>query len=73
MRIGLEAAAFAIWRYAHPREWDCSYDEIADATGLSYNQVNAAISFKGWGGRIGRGRRSDLTPDRVLDLTQLIR
>jgi hypothetical protein len=52
----LEARAFAIWRYANPREWDVSCDEIADATGLTRSQVNTTIGAKGWGGKIGRGR-----------------
>lgn len=60
----LEARAFAIWRYAEPREWDVSYEEIADATGLTYNAVNDTIYIKRWGGKIGGGRRDDNTAQR---------
>ena len=52
----VEARAFAIWRYANRRDWDVSYEEIADATGFEPSQVRYIISAKGWGGRIGAGR-----------------
>lgn len=55
MTAQLEARAFAIWRYANSRDWDVSYDEISDATGLTRNEVHSTIKRKGWGGRIGSG------------------
>lgn len=59
MSAQLEARAFAIWRYAKPRDWDCSYEEIVDATGMRLALVKTAIRAKGWGGRIGAGRRAE--------------
>lgn len=55
----LDAQAFLIWRFANPKEWDVSYDQIAEATGLTRRQVDVAIQAKRWGGRIGRGRQED--------------
>jgi hypothetical protein len=52
----IEARAFAIWRYANARDWDVSYDEISDATGLKRSQIDSTIKEKGWAGKIGRGR-----------------
>lgn len=53
MTAQLNARAFLIWRYAAPRQWDVSYDEIADATGLTRMQVQGIIKRKDWGGRTG--------------------
>lgn len=50
---------FVVWRFASQRGWAVSYEEIADATGLSVSQVGNAIQRKGWGGRIGKGRNKD--------------
>lgn len=47
----MEALAYRIWAYANPREWDCSYAEIADGTGVTVNQIHNVIVQKGWGGR----------------------
>lgn len=64
----LEARAFAIWRFAEPRGWDVSYDEIADATGLTESQVKYAIIQKGWGGKIGSGGVGRLTSEKAHKL-----
>jgi len=48
----LEARAFAIWRYAEPRDWNVSYDDIERATGLDARQIGYVINRKGWAGRI---------------------
>jgi hypothetical protein len=84
----VEARAFAIWRYANRRDWDVSYEEIADATGFERSQVSYIISAKGWGGRIGAGRnggrstaaatsmreksRGNRFDENALDLCQII-
>lgn len=52
-----DARAFAVWRYANAQDWDCSYDEIADATGLTHNQVKETFRRENWFGRIGSGSR----------------
>lgn len=51
----MEALAYRIWAYANPREWDCSYAEIADGTGIGYDMVSRVISNKGWAGRVPKG------------------
>ena len=51
----MEALAYRIWAYANPREWDCSYAEIADGTGIGYDLVARVISDKGWAGRVPKG------------------
>lgn len=56
MTVTSKARDFAIWRYANAKDWDCSYDEIADDTGLTRNQVLYSIKRNGWGGKISRGR-----------------
>lgn len=48
----MEALAYRIWAYANPREWDCSYAEIADGTGISVGMVNHVIMKKNWTGRV---------------------
>lgn len=48
----MEALAYRIWAYANPREWDCSYAEIADGTGISIGMVSQVITQKNWGGRV---------------------
>lgn len=48
----MEALAYRIWAYANPREWDCSYAEIADGTGISVDMVSHVIRAKGWMGRV---------------------
>ena len=46
------ARAFAIWRFASPRDWNVTYEEIGEATGLKVGQVQWSIHVMGWGGRI---------------------
>ena len=70
MTAQFEARAYIIWRYADPRDWDVSYDEIADATGLTYNQVHGTIQAKGWGGKIGSGSQS--AKERITKNTNAI-
>jgi hypothetical protein len=48
----MEALAFRIWAYANPRDWNCSYAEIADETGISHDMVGKTIACKGWSGRV---------------------
>jgi len=48
----MEALAYRIWAYANPRDWNCSYAEIADGTGISGGMVSRVISDKGWAGRV---------------------
>jgi hypothetical protein len=63
-------ASRVLW-YAKPRDWDCSYDEIAEATGLTYKQVNATITRMGWGGRIGMRRRKEkISRERVAKMSR---
>lgn len=51
-----KARAFAIWRYANPRDWNVTYDEIVEATGMKYHDVANTIHKMGWAGRINRSR-----------------
>lgn len=51
----MEALAYRIWAYANPRDWDCSYAEIADGTGISYGMVARVITEKQWTGRVPQG------------------
>lgn len=51
-----KARAFAIWRYANPRDWNVTYEEIAEATGMTVNQVHWVFAQMGWWGRIKDGQ-----------------
>lgn len=51
----MEALAYRIWAYATPREWDCSYAEIADGTGISYGMVAHVTFRKRWTHRVPQG------------------
>ena len=61
-----EARAFVIWRYATPREWDCTVAELAEALELTRAAVYHVLRKKGWQGRVtrdlvsmaGRGERN---------------
>lgn len=52
----MEALAYRIWAYAKPRDWECSYAEIADWTKISEDMVAQVISAKGWRGRVPHGK-----------------
>lgn len=43
-----EARAFLIWRAAKPVNWECSYSDIARATGISYSAVHKICRQRGW-------------------------
>ena len=56
-----QANAFNIWRYANPREWNCTVTEIAEATGIAHQIVGTTLAATGWTGRIradGHGERA---------------
>ena len=55
----MEALAYRIWAYANPREWECSYANIADGTGISEDMVAQVIRAKGWQGRVPHGKPSE--------------
>lgn len=42
------ALAFRIWQYAHPREWDVTLVETADALGVSWTTVRNVAVRRGW-------------------------
>ena len=46
-----EALAFRVWAYAHPRGWDCTAGEVADALGVSNQAVRGVVVRKHWLGR----------------------
>lgn len=46
------AMAFRIWQFCQPREWQCTYREVAEGTGLSINTITQIARRRGWIGRI---------------------
>jgi hypothetical protein len=47
-----QALAYRIWGYCDPREWDCTYNEIADALDVSVKRVGKVVQLKGWASRL---------------------
>lgn len=45
------ALAFRIWQYAHPREWNVTLRETADALGVSWFAVRNVAARRGWTNR----------------------
>lgn len=52
MTLRTEILAFRIWAFAHPREWDCTLQELADALGESVGRISAVCRDKKWSGRL---------------------
>jgi len=47
-----KALAYRIWAYCQPREWNCTYGEIADALGESPKRIGSIVHHKGWASRL---------------------
>jgi hypothetical protein len=47
-----EALAFRIWAIAKPKDWDCTLQELSDATGESVMRVSAICRQKNWNRRL---------------------
>jgi hypothetical protein len=43
-----EARAFVIWRYASPRGWLVTRNELAAETGVPYHYVCTIVKERGW-------------------------
>ena len=73
------ARAFAIWRCASPRDWNVTYEEIGETTGLTRGQIQKVLDGVGWRWRVNPSRfsRVELKSRRsrndgfVSDLTQI--
>jgi hypothetical protein len=52
MSIRTEVLAFRIWAFAHPRGWDCTLQELSDATGESFARISSVCQVKKWNGRL---------------------
>lgn len=46
MGITLEANTFVIWRYCERHGWDMTHAELADATGLTPNEISYVMQNK---------------------------
>jgi hypothetical protein len=56
-----KARAFAIWRFAHPRDWNVTYEEIGEATGLTVGQVYWVIQAMHWTGNVRDGQKAGIS------------
>lgn len=52
MNTKTEALAFRIWAFAHPKDWDCTVQEIADAVGETPQRTAGVCRVKNWTGRL---------------------
>lgn len=52
------ALRYMIWAYAKPKGWDVTFNEVADALGISAKSVGAIAQAAGW---VERFRAADRT------------
>jgi len=47
-QVRREAKAFRVWREGTSVNWDCSLQDLSEATGVSYTVVRSLAAERGW-------------------------